>query len=561
MDAVKFGEMEASEPNIEDLKRRYKELSADLESATDDASRSAVIESWNEIRKGIQTWVSLTHVHFAQDTQNETYKAAQGRADELGPRLEELDVAFKRLLLENADRSSLEARFGTHAFNLWQADRDSFEPSIVEDAVAEAKLDSKYTELKAGAKVTFRGEEYNLPGLGRHLADGDRAIRREANEAFWGWFEQNGESLDQIYDEQVALRAKMAETLGFSDFVELGYKRMHRVDYHREDVQRFREQVRDEVVPLVKRIKDRQAEALGLEKLMSWDEGTYRPEGNPRPQGEEAWMTEQAKTMFRRLHPEIDDFFKMMVDRDLLDLSARSGKAGGGFCTSFPNYDVPFIFANFNGTDHDVNVFTHEAGHAFQSWCSRDAELADYVWPTYEAAEVHSMSLEFLCWPHMELFFGDEAETFRRIHLAGSLSFLPYGVAVDHFQHLIYEQPNATPQQRHELWQQMEQTYLPWRDYGDLKHPAKGGYWQRQGHIYGMPFYYIDYTLALTCALQFWVASRRDPKGAFDRYLALCKRGGTAPFQDLVHSAGLRSPFEHGCLTDVVREAEDVIFE
>ena len=310
----------------------------------------------------------------------------------------------------------------------------------------------------------------------------------------------------------------------------------------------------------MKRIKDRQAEVLGLEKLMSWDEGTYRPEGNPRPRGEEAWMTEQAKTMFAQLHPEIDAFFKMMVERGLLDLSARPGKAGGGFCTSFPNYDVPFIFANFNGTDHDVNVFTHEAGHAFQSWCSRDAELADYVWPTYEAAEVHSMSLEFLSWPHMELFFGDEADAFRRIHLAGSLSFLPYGVAVDHFQHLIYEQPDATPAERHQLWQQMERTYLPWRDYGTLEYPAKGGYWQRQGHIYGMPFYYIDYTLALTCALQFWVASRRDMGDAFERYLALCKRGGRAPFQDLVRSAGLRSPFEAGCLTDVVREAETVIF-
>lgn len=555
-----FAEMRADEPDMDWLRSQYGLLEQSFSTATDSAGRAAVIDDWNELRRGVETWVSLSHVHFAQDTRDSEYKKEKDRVDELGPLLNELEVAFKRHLLASPHRAEIEASFGRHAFDLWQADLESFAPVIIEDSVAEAKLSSEYTELKASAKISFRGEELNLPGLGRYTSDGDRDTRHAASQAQWDWFAANGEALDRIYDEMVKLRATMAKKLGYEDFVELGYKRMQRVDYDRADVKRFRDQVRHEVVPLVARIKERQAQTLGLDKLMSWDEGTYLPGGNPRPRGEEAWMTDQAKTMFSRMNPDIASFFNMMVNRGLLDLTAREGKAGGGFCTSLPTYDVPFIFANFNGTDHDVNVFTHEAGHAFQSWCSRDAELVDYVWPTYEAAEVHSMSLEFLTWPHMELFFEEEAEAFRRVHLASSLSFLPYGVAVDHFQHLVYEQPDLSPADRHDLWREMERIYLPWRDYGDLERPAMGGLWQRQSHIYGMPFYYIDYTLALTCALQFWVMSRRDMPDAFQHYLALCKRGGRAPFQDLVRSAGLRSPFEAGCLTDVVGEAERLIF-
>jgi M3 family oligoendopeptidase len=262
---------------------------------------------------------------------------------------------------------------------------------------------------------------------------------------------------------------------------------------------------------------------------------------------------------FTDLDPRLGNFAQLMDRNELTDLASRAGKAGGGFCTKLATYGVPFIFTNFNGTKGDITVLMHELGHAFQNYSSRDKGVIDYLSPTMEAAEVHSMSLEYLTWPFMERFFGDGAQTYREGHLSEALLFLPYGVAVDHFQHLVYERPNATPAERHAMWQSMEKRYLPWRTYGDLERPAQGGFWQGQLHIYRAPFYYIDYTLALCCALQMWASSYDDPAGTLERYVALCARGGEAAFRNLVTSAGLTAPFEPGALSLVVARAKDVL--
>jgi M3 family oligoendopeptidase len=350
----------------------------------------------------------------------------------------------------------------------------------------------------------------------------------------------------------VQLRHEMARTLKFNNFVELGYQRMKRVDYNAVDVARFRDEVRQHVVPLAVELRKKQAKDLGVDKLMFWDDAIHDAQGNPAPQGDHDWMVERAHEMFAAMHPELANFFQLMTTAKLTDLKNREGKSPGGFCTAFPSYGLPYIFANFNGTKHDVEVFTHEVGHAYQCYLSRNQPLVDYLWPTYESCEIHSMGLEFLTWPHMEKFFAADADRFRRIHLTQGLLFLPYGVAVDHFQHLVYEKPDATPAERHGMWQQVEKMYLPWRDYGDLPHVVDGGFWQFQRHIYLNPFYYIDYTLAQTCALQLWVRSRQDPKKTLEDYNALCRRGGEAPFQALAKGCGLTSPFETGCLRDVV---------
>jgi M3 family oligoendopeptidase len=260
-----------------------------------------------------------------------------------------------------------------------------------------------------------------------------------------------------------------------------------------------------------------------------------------------------------KVHPEIGGLYRMMIDRRLVDLRNREHKAGGGYCMSFPDYGVPYVFANFNGTHGDVHVLVHEMGHAFQDWKSRNLPVLDYITPTMESAEIHSMSMEYLTAPHMEAFFGPDAERYRHLHLEDSLLFLPYGVAVDHFQHLVYAAPGSGPAERHAMWQRMEARYLPWRRYGDLSYFERGGLWQAKAHIYQAPFYYIDYTLALCCALQFWARSRREYAGAVADYVALCSRGGQAPFLDLVRSANLASPFEEGALGGVVDEARSAL--
>ena len=418
----------------------------------------------------------------------------------------------------------------------------------------------RYTALLAGAAVQIDGETVNLAGLGPFAESPDRETRHRAEQARWRFFAAHGEELDDLYDQLVRLRHGMAVTLGHASYTPLGYSRLRRVDYGPEEVARYRDEVVRHVVPLVSRLLEARRQEHGWDRLRFWDEALIDPAGNPGPAGDHDFLVAQAQTMFDRLDGRLGAFFRVMQAGGFLDLRNRPGKAGGGFCTSFPNAGVPFIFANFNGTPHDVTVLTHEMGHAFQNWESRHQPGIDYLWPTMEAAEINSMALEFLTLPEIGALVGEaDAARFARLLLINYLEFLPYGACVDHFQHEVYARPDATPAERHAMWQALERRYMPWTDYGDLAYPAKGGRWQAKPHIYGSPFYYIDYTLALCCAMQLWVKSRQDFSAALDSYVTLCGRGGSAPFGELVQGAGLISPFEPGALAAVVREAERVL--
>jgi M3 family oligoendopeptidase len=557
--SVTFEQIFVETPQYEEIAREYAELESSFAAAKTAEQWQEIVHRWDQIRRRLETWSALVSLRFNQDTGNEQYKKDREYSDELQPRLIDLDVKIKRLLLASPQRAALEQKFGPQAFALWQADVASFEPAIQDHLVREAKLQAEYGELMAGAKLQFRGETLNHSGIVKYREHPDRATRHEAEQVRWNWYAANREQLDRIYDDMVKLRHEMAQQLKYKNFVELGYLKMKRVDYNAADVARFRDEVRKHVVPLALELRKRQAQTLGVDKLMFWDDAIHDKQGNPAPQGDHDWMVARAHEMFAAMDPELDNFFHLMTTAHLTDLKNREGKSPGGFCTSFPSYGLPFIFANFNGTKGDVEVFTHEVGHAYQGYQSRNQSLIDYLWPTFESCEIHSMGLEFLAWPHMEKFFGKDAERFRRIHLTQGLLFLPYGVAVDHFQHLVYERPQATPAERHAMWQEMERMYLPWRDYGDLPHLKDGGFWHFQRHIYLHPFYYIDYTLAQTCALQLWVRSQKDTAGTMKTYNDLCRRGGEAPFQALAKGAGLISPFEPGCLRDVVQQARTAL--
>ncbi len=559
MPQINFHDLHAETPDPEQVAAQYGEFETAFDAAADDAGRRVVLERWEGLRREIQTWSSLVGLRFQQDTRDADRKAALAQRDEMSPKLQELETGFMRRVQGSPHVKEVADHFGNHLLDIWGCAVASYDPAIEAETIAESKLASAYTELVSSATFEYQGETLNLSQLAKFSQNPDRAIRHGALQLRHGWFEANAAELDRLYDELVKVRAKQAEKLGYKNFIELGYKKMGRTDYNEEDVARYRDAVRDHVVPLCTRIRERQRENLGLDELMAWDESVHDLRGNPVPKGDHDWMMTRARAMFDEMGEELGSFFHLMADGHLLDLKSREGKAGGGFCTSFPSVGVPFIFANFTGTKGDVEVFTHEVGHAFQNYSSRGKATVDYMWPTSEAAEVHSMSLEFLTWPHMEKFFEDDAERFRQGHLTESLLFLPYGVAVDHFQHLVYANPDATPAERLAMWQQMEETYLPHRKWGDLERPKAGGFWQGQMHIYHVPFYYIDYTLAQVCALQFWVKAQEDRPAAMEAYKTLCARGGEAPFQDLVRSAGLISPFDEGCLNDVVAKASETL--
>ena len=557
--AATFADVAASPPDFDRARALYDELSADLERAGSAADALRVFERWDEQRRAFLTWSSLTDLQFQQDTNDPQYKRAADLLNELRPKMTGIEGALKRKFLASPLRPELERELGSYLFTRWEAEVTAYDPVVEPFAVKEAQLQDEYIELLAQASFDFRGERLNLPQMSKFTEHPDRSVRREAAIAKWEFFSQNRERLDRIYDALVHVRTETAHELEFHNFIELGYRRLSRTDYGPAEVAGYREEIVRRIVPLAQRIVDRQAADLGVDRIMLWDEHLYDAAGSPKPPQQYENMMAAAREAFGGLGGEIGGFAQLMMDRDLLDLRARPGKAGGGFCTSFPVYGVPYIFANFNGTTHDVNVLVHEMGHAFQNYSSRGFAISDYIWPTYEACEVHSMSMEFFTWPQLERFFGADAQRYRLQHLKSSLLFLPYGAAVDHFQHFVYEHPEASPDERNAFWKQLEATYLPWRRYGGIEHLERGGFWQMQRHIYLLPFYYIDYTLAMCCALQFWSKSLDDYDRALADYRDLCARGGSLPFQALVRSAGLRSPFEPGVLAGVAQRAAEVL--
>lgn len=522
----------------------------------DDGALAEALARFDRERRTFESWSALVYLRFSQDTTNPDHKTERDYADRIGPKATSQEVAIKKRVL--SARFVTEARdiLGEHVVALWRSDVTTFDSRIEAALEEESRLTSDYTALLASAQIEIEGQSVNLSGLAPWQEHPDRAIRHAAEQARWAFFAAHGAELDTLYDRLVGLRTEMARSLGFDTYTPLGYRRMRRVDYGPDDVAAFRREVATHVTPLVQALLEKRRTEMRWPELRYWDESFIDPKGNPKPAGDYDLLIARAQTMFDAMSGSLGPFFRTMTEGGYLDLKNRNGKAGGGFCTSFPDAGMPFIFANFNGTHGDINVFTHEMGHAYQNWRSRDLPTIDELWPTMEAAEINSMGLEFLTWPQMELMVEEgAADRFRRMHLIGSLSFLPYGVCVDHFQHEIYAHPDMTPAERHATWLRLEKHYMPWRDYGDLAYPAHGGRWQAQGHIYRNPLYYIDYTLALCCAMQLWLQSRRNEPAAMQAYEQLCAQGGSAPFTTLIADAGLVSPFAPGVLANVTREA------
>ncbi|MBQ5442082.1 MAG: M3 family oligoendopeptidase, partial [Oscillospiraceae bacterium] len=435
--------------------------------------------------------------------------------------------------------------------------KKTFSPAIIADMQKENELVTEYDKLIASAQIPFEGGVYTLSQMEPFQDDPDDARRLAAWKAKGQWFKDNQARLDQIYDELVKLRDAMGRKLGYDGYTQLGYYRMERNCYTKEDVEKFRAAVQKYLVPVADSILREQAKRIGRPYPLSFaDNALMFRGGNPRPVGTPDDILAQGKAFYDALSPETGEFFRTMLDEELMDVLSTEGKEGGGYQTDLPLYERPFIFSNFNGTQGDVEVITHEAGHAFAYWMNRKRIPTEYSDPTAEACEVHSMSMEFFGWKNAEGFFGPDARKFMYSHLAAAITFIPYGTMVDHFQHIVYEHPELTPAQRHAEWKRLLGIYQPWlRLDGEIPFFSEGEGWQRQMHIYQSPFYYIDYCLAQTVALQFWAMIQRDPENAWKHYMAYTKQGGSRTFVELLKHAGLKTPFDEECLKEVCESA------
>ena len=550
-----YKELHYERLDVEKSKNLLNDIITDFKEAGSASKQIDAIKKVDSFSRDYMTYQAMASLNFSRDINDADAKSEKDYYDSISTDMREVYDQFDKVLHESKYKDEIIKEYGQTFLDEIEINLKTFDPKIKDLLKQEIDLKNEYTKLTAGAKISYEGKEYNLAGLGPFHSDVNRNIRKKSYEARYGWFKDNENELDDIYDKLVKLRHQIATTLGYDNFIELGYYRMGRSDYGPEEVANFRRQIVDHVVPIVTKLHEQKKEILGLDELYFYD-GINFKDGDPKPKGTPDELVKSAQDMYHELSPETGEFFDTMVNEELMDLVNRDGKRPGGFCTSFPKYDRPYIFSNFNGTDHDITVLTHEAGHAFQNYSSTHLPLVNYHWPTMEAAEIHSMSMEFFTWPWMKKFFKEDTEKFKYKHISGSLSFLPYGACVDHFQHWVYENPEASPKERKDKWLELESIYMPYRSYDEMVFIKDGGVWQGQLHIYQMPFYYIDYTLAQTCAFQFWIKNEKDKGSAWKDYLTLCRAGGSLSFVNLVKLAKLNSPFEDGCLEDVVKYVE-----
>ena len=555
---MKFSQMKYKRPDAEKIKATLISMTERLKNAENYGEAKKIFLENEKFTKHILTMQTLSSIRNSIDTRDAFYDKEEKFWNNMLPLVQEVAQQWTKTLLASPFRADFEKEYGEIMFSNAEMELKTFSPSIIPELQKENDLIQEYETLLASAQIKFGGNSYTLAQLFPFKNDENDDVRRAAWTVEGRWYAENSAELDRLYDDLVVLRDIMGKRLGYKDYTQLGYYRMCRNSYTKVDIEKFREAVVKYLVPVADRIYRNRAKSLGVGYPLSYaDSSLVFRSGNPRPLGTADDILKAGMKFYGELSKETAEFFKTMLDDELLDVLAKEGKRAGGYCTTIYDYEVPFIFANFNGTADDVETVTHEAGHAFADWYNRKRVPISTIWPTLEACEVHSMSMEFFAWNWSEEFFGKDSEKFKYAHLSDALTFIPYGTLVDHFQHIDYENSEMTPDERHEVWQSLQEIYMPWmRLDGDIPFYAEGKAWQRQHHIYSSPFYYIDYCLAQTVALQFWTMIQKDIKDAWSHYMAYTEQGGSKVFTELLKNAGLKSPFDSECLREVCEEAE-----
>lgn len=538
-----------------DTEKAFTDLDKIIEAFSGANSAEQQLKQFEELEKltsKLSTQEVIANIRNTIDTRDEFYEKEREFWDEKEPLISEKILSFNKALLASPFRKELEKELGELLFINSELQIKGFSPEIVPLVQEENLLCAEYQKLYASAKIPFNGKTYTVAQLAAFKENSDRSIRKGAYEAEGTFFDQNRDRFDELFDKLVKNRTAQAKALGFDNFVELGYIRRSRNCYGIDGVANFRRQIIEDIVPIVEEIKRNQQKRIGIDKLKFYDDAFTFADGNAAPQGTPDELLAAAKKMYTEMSPETAEFIQLMFDRELFDVLAKEGKAPGGYCTTMSEYHCPFIFSNFNGTSGDVDVLTHEAGHAFASYIAdKEIKWQSLQQPSMEGCETHSMSMEFLTSPWHHLFFKDQTAKYQLSHAEDALVFLPYGTMVDNFQEIIYSNPEMTPEERNQVWSELEKQFRPYIDFDNLPFYGRGAGWQRQLHIYLYPFYYIDYCMAQTAAMQIFALFLKDEKKAWETYMNYVKLGGTKTFVDLLKAVDLKSPLEDGCLKEI----------
>lgn len=542
-----FRDMPYTRVIYEEVEKRYQELFARVKDASCEEDCRAVLEEHSRLQDDM-TSISLCAVHHDMDMNDAFYAAEQNYYDEIGPKIYDLENEFGRLLTESSCSGSFEKLMGEFAFSIIRIGLDGYDSRLISLEQEENSLTGQYSRLTANGKAEYNGQMVSRSSLTAESESPDREVRHRVSDALARSWETQREELELLFDRLVQNRDAQARMLGFENYVPLGYLRMSRIGYTPDDVRCFRDQVKQYIVPIAAKLHRQRRTRLGLDHMYGFDSSVFFPEGNPVPLGDDRFCLEMTREMFARLSPETEEFINFLLENGLYDVEAREGKFTGAYCAQFDAYRCPFILADFDGTSENAYVMSHEGGHAFYFYLKRGEKIRERGCYTSEMAETHAMSMEFFLAPYMELFFGDRADDYRKMHLENAVMRIVYQCEQDEFQEIIYRNPKLTPKERNKVWEKLEKEYFPFREYTEEEKQRIGSRWQKIPHTYLWPFYAIDYGLAQVCALEYAQWMQEDFNAAWKSYLTFCESSGNMNFAEAVKTAGLGSPFEEGCL-------------
>ena len=418
----------------------------------------------------------------------------------------------------------------------------------------DAKLGQQYQKISGAMMVRWRGEEKTLQQMAPLMEDTDRAVREEAWRLVDARRRQDQDALNTIYDEEIRVRTQIAKNAAFENFRDYQHQAYGRFDYTPQDCYTFHEAVEQEVVGLLAEQRRRRKARLGVEALRPWDLAVD-PEGAPplRPFSEAAELEAGCADIFNQLSPPLGEIFETMRWRGLLDLDSRKGKAPGGYQSTLDEVRLPFIFMNAAGTNRDVFTLLHEGGHAFHAFACRQEPLIAYRSAPMEFSEVVSMSMENFGLDHLNVFYRDapELRRARRRHFEEIVAIFPWIATIDAFQHWIYLNPGLDAAAREAKWLELEARFSPEVDWSGLEEEHKA-LWQRQLHLFEVPFYYIEYGIAQIGALQLWLQFRKQPAQTLEHYRRALALGGSRPLPELFRDAGIRFDFSAATLRPIM---------
>ena len=546
--------------DLEQMEREMLETLDDFR-VGDISKKEEALNRFHRLRDHYLTMYWTSYIHYLLDYKNEMWIASEKFFGTAEGKMQEILHTYFVTLTNCDEKEWLEAYVGKRTLQVAEVETKLYRDTV-KDAIAKEKEEKmKYLKNIRTVSTMYDGSEKTLAKISPDLVNSDREVRKRANLARFDIFKKIQSENEEVLDQLIKIRNRMAEDLHYPSYVELSYDKLYRFGYCEKDIKAFRQSIVTYLLPLMEQLRKMQRENLKVDALYYYDVPILFSDGLSKPKGDVDEIVREASAMYHEMHPAFGKLFDRMKKEHYMDLEARDEKSNAGICTYLPDQHMPVFIASFHKTNHDINVIRHEFGHSVQLYESRNLRYHENRWPSFDVCEVHSQAMEYFGWNYLDRFFESEEETnrYRIEKLVHDLELLLYACQVDEFQHEIYHHPEYSKQKRNEVWNQLDEKYQPYVDKEQNDYLLHGAGWQKQSHIITDPFYYIDYALSLTVALQFFVQMEKDEKKAYEDYLKFCRMGGSKSFVEYIDALGFSSPFEPETIREIANILESKI--